>query len=90
MKGVSECAVLTIALAALAQPVLARTSLNCSTRKVVFISAPSGETSSARDEPLSFWVPMHCSGQTFVDSVQKIMPDRLLLASAAARLNFGA
>jgi 7,8-dihydropterin-6-yl-methyl-4-(beta-D-ribofuranosyl)aminobenzene 5'-phosphate synthase len=35
-------------------------------------------------------VPMHCSGQTFVDSVQKIMPDRLLLASAAARLSFGA
>jgi 7,8-dihydropterin-6-yl-methyl-4-(beta-D-ribofuranosyl)aminobenzene 5'-phosphate synthase len=35
-------------------------------------------------------VPMHCSGQTFVDSVQKIMPDKLLLASAAARLNFGA
>jgi 7,8-dihydropterin-6-yl-methyl-4-(beta-D-ribofuranosyl)aminobenzene 5'-phosphate synthase len=35
-------------------------------------------------------VPMHCSGQTFVDSVQRIMPDRLLLASAAARLNFGA
>ena len=34
-------------------------------------------------------VPMHCSGQTFVDSVRKIMPDRLLLASAAARLNFG-
>ena len=34
-------------------------------------------------------VSMHCSGQTFVDSVQKIMPDRLLLASAAARLNFG-
>jgi 7,8-dihydropterin-6-yl-methyl-4-(beta-D-ribofuranosyl)aminobenzene 5'-phosphate synthase len=35
-------------------------------------------------------VPMHCSGQTFVESVQKIMPDKLLLASAAARLNFGA
>jgi 7,8-dihydropterin-6-yl-methyl-4-(beta-D-ribofuranosyl)aminobenzene 5'-phosphate synthase len=35
-------------------------------------------------------VPMHCSGQTFVDSVQKIMPDKLLLASAAARLDFGA
>jgi hypothetical protein len=32
---------------------------------------------------------MHCSGQTFVDSVRKIMPDRLLLASVAARLNFG-
>jgi 7,8-dihydropterin-6-yl-methyl-4-(beta-D-ribofuranosyl)aminobenzene 5'-phosphate synthase len=35
-------------------------------------------------------IPMHCSGQTFVDSVRKIMPDRLLLASAAARLKFGA
>jgi 7,8-dihydropterin-6-yl-methyl-4-(beta-D-ribofuranosyl)aminobenzene 5'-phosphate synthase len=35
-------------------------------------------------------VPMHCSGQTFVDSVQKIMPDKLMLSSAAARLNFGA
>ena len=35
-------------------------------------------------------VPMHCSGQTFVDSVHKIMPDRLLMASAAARLTFGA
>jgi 7,8-dihydropterin-6-yl-methyl-4-(beta-D-ribofuranosyl)aminobenzene 5'-phosphate synthase len=35
-------------------------------------------------------VPVHCSGQTFVDSVQKMMPDKLLLSSAAARLNFGA
>jgi 7,8-dihydropterin-6-yl-methyl-4-(beta-D-ribofuranosyl)aminobenzene 5'-phosphate synthase len=35
-------------------------------------------------------VPMHCSGQTFVDSVKKIMPDKLLLSSAAARLDFGA
>ena len=35
-------------------------------------------------------VPMHCSGQNFVDFAQKIMPDRLLLASAAARLQFGA
>jgi 7,8-dihydropterin-6-yl-methyl-4-(beta-D-ribofuranosyl)aminobenzene 5'-phosphate synthase len=34
-------------------------------------------------------VPMHCSGLIFVDSVRKIMPDKLLLASAAARLNFG-
>ena len=56
MKGVSKYAVLTIALAALAQPALARTYLNCSTRKVVLISAPAGHTSSARDEKLGFWV----------------------------------
>jgi 7,8-dihydropterin-6-yl-methyl-4-(beta-D-ribofuranosyl)aminobenzene 5'-phosphate synthase len=35
-------------------------------------------------------VPLHCSGQTFIDSVRKIMPDKLLLASAGGRLNFGA
>ena len=56
MKGMSNCAALTIALAALAQPVLARTYLNCSTRKVVIISAPSGDTSSRRDENLGFWI----------------------------------
>jgi hypothetical protein len=56
MKGVGECAVLTIALVALAQPALARTYLNCSTRKVVLISAPSGDTSSAREESFGFWI----------------------------------
>jgi hypothetical protein len=48
--------VLTIALAALVQPVVVDTQLNCSTKKVVIISAPGGETSSTREEDLSFWV----------------------------------
>ena len=56
MKGLGECALLTIALAALAQPVLARTHLNCSTRKVVLISAPTRDISSAGQENLGFWV----------------------------------
>jgi hypothetical protein len=68
MKGVSKCAVLTITLAALAQPVLARTYLNCSTRKVVLISAPSGDTSSAREEDLGFWVDDEAKTLTFLDS----------------------
>jgi hypothetical protein len=67
MKGVSECAVLTIALAALTQPVLARTYLNCSTRKVVLISAPAGETSSATAEDLGFWVDDEAKTLTFLD-----------------------
>jgi hypothetical protein len=67
MKGVSECVVLTIALAALAQPVLARTHLNCSTRKVVLISAPTGDKSSAREENLSFWVDDEAKTLTFLD-----------------------
>jgi hypothetical protein len=56
MRGVTKCAVLTIALAALATPVLAYTQLNCSTKKVVIISAPGGTRSSTRQEDLGFWV----------------------------------
>ena len=67
MKGVSECAVLAIALAALAQPVLARTSLNCSTRKVVLMSTPTGDTSWAREEDLGFWVDDEARTLTFLD-----------------------
>jgi hypothetical protein len=68
MKGVGECAVLMIALVALAQPVLARTYLNCSTRKVVLISAPTGDTSSAREEYLDFWVDDEARTLTFLDN----------------------
>jgi 7,8-dihydropterin-6-yl-methyl-4-(beta-D-ribofuranosyl)aminobenzene 5'-phosphate synthase len=35
-------------------------------------------------------VPMHCSGQNFVEAMQQIAPDKLLVASAGARLTFGA
>jgi hypothetical protein len=73
MKGVSECAVLTIALAALAQPVLARTHLNCSTRKVVLISAPSGAQSSATEEDLGFWVDDEAKTLTLVDNTPLIV-----------------
>ena len=64
----SECAVLTIALASLAQPALARTHLNCSARKVVLISAPAGDTSSAREEDLSFWIDDEAKTLTFLDN----------------------
>jgi hypothetical protein len=65
----SKRAVLTIALAALlAQPVLARTYLNCSTKKVVIISAPSGDSSSRREEDLGFWVDDAETTLTFADN----------------------
>jgi hypothetical protein len=70
MKGVGECAVLTIALTALAQPALARTYLNCSTRKVVLISAPAGDTSSAKEENLGFWVDDEAKTLTFLDNTR--------------------
>jgi hypothetical protein len=55
------------ALAALAQPALARTHLNWSTRKVVLISAPTGETSSAREGNLGFWVDDQAKTLTFLE-----------------------
>jgi len=68
MKGVGECAVLTIALTALAQPVLARTYLNCSTRKVVLISAPTGDRSSSQEEKLGFWIDDEAKTLAFQDN----------------------
>jgi len=70
MKGVSECTLLTIALAALAQPALARTQLNCSTRKVVLISALTGDISSVREENLGFWVDDEAKTLTFLDNAR--------------------
>ena len=70
MRGVSECALLTIALAALAQPVLARTQLNCSTRKVILVSAPTGDTSSAGEEKLAFWIDDAGKTVTLLDNTR--------------------
>jgi 7,8-dihydropterin-6-yl-methyl-4-(beta-D-ribofuranosyl)aminobenzene 5'-phosphate synthase len=35
-------------------------------------------------------VPMHCSGENFVEAMQAIAPDRLFIGSAGATLTFGA
>src|SRR5580704_17307944 len=69
MGGVSKCAVLTIALAVLAQPALARAYLKCATRNVLLTSGPSGSTSSARNEDLDFWVDDEAKTITFRDNV---------------------
>ena len=68
MRRVTECSVLIIALTALAQPALARSYLNCSTRKVVMISAPSGDTSSTREEELAFVIDEAAKRLTFSDN----------------------
>jgi hypothetical protein len=68
MRRVTECTVLMIALTALAQPALARSYLNCSTRKVVMISAPSGDTSSTREEEIAFVIDEAAKKLTFSDN----------------------
>ena len=68
MRRVTECTVLMIALTALAQPALARSYLNCSTRKVAMISAPSGDTSSTREEGIAFVIDEATKKLTFSDN----------------------
>ena len=57
-----------IVLTALAQPALARSYLNCSTRKVVMINAPSGDTSSTREEEVAFVIDEAAKKLTFSDN----------------------
>jgi hypothetical protein len=38
------------------EPALARSYLNCQTKKVVIVDAPSGSTSSSIEETLGFWI----------------------------------
>jgi 7,8-dihydropterin-6-yl-methyl-4-(beta-D-ribofuranosyl)aminobenzene 5'-phosphate synthase len=35
-------------------------------------------------------VPMHCSGENFVEAMRDIAPDRLFIGSTGAQLTFGA
>ena len=68
MRRVTGCTVPMIVLTALAQPALARSYLNCSTRKVVMINAPSGDTSSTREEEVAFVIDEATKTLTFSDN----------------------
>ena len=67
MRRATECVVLMIALAAPAQSALAPSYLNCSIRKEVIISAPSGDTSSTREEEIMFVIDEAAKTFTFSD-----------------------
>jgi hypothetical protein len=68
MRRVTECVILMSALTALGQPALARSYLNCSTRKVVMISTPTGDTSSTREEAVAFVIDETTKTLTFTDN----------------------
>jgi hypothetical protein len=54
-SAIVECALLLM-IADGAEPALARSYLNCLTKKVVIVDAPSGGTSSSIEENLGFWI----------------------------------
>ena len=62
-----RCAVATLMIAVVARPVQARTYLHCATTRVVFISAPTGETSSTSEDSLSFVIDEAAKTLTFAD-----------------------
>jgi len=68
MRRVTGRTILMIVLTALAQPALARSYLNCSTRKVVMINAASGDTSSTREEEVAFVIDEATKTLTFSDN----------------------
>ena len=57
MKSViRKCALLLTVVAVWMEPALARSYLNCLTKKVVIVDAPRGSTSSSVEENLGFWI----------------------------------
>ena len=66
--AVVRCFVLTFLLVALAQPVFARTYMKCATRKVILVSTPNRDTSSAKQEDLDFWVDDEAKTLAFLDN----------------------
>ena len=53
---IGGCALLLMAFTAWTEPALARSYLNCLTRKVVIVDAPKGGTSSTVEGHLGFWI----------------------------------
>jgi hypothetical protein len=51
-----RCALLLIAITGWTELALARSYLNCPTKKVVIVDAPKGSTSSSVEEHLRFWI----------------------------------
>ncbi len=57
MNSVSRgCALLLMAFIGCTEPALARSYLNCLTKKVVIVDALKGSTSSSVEERLGFWI----------------------------------
>jgi hypothetical protein len=56
MGVIRECALLLVAIIVWTEPALARSYLNCLTKKVVIVDAPRGSTSSTIEENLGLWI----------------------------------
>jgi hypothetical protein len=65
----TRCAVVAIMTVVAARPVLSSTYLHCSTTQVVIIGASTGQTSSRKEENLSFVIDDAAKTVTFADGI---------------------
>jgi hypothetical protein len=66
-SAIVECALLLMIVADGAEPALARSYLNCMTKKVVIVDTPRGSTSSSIEENLGFWIDEAAKTLVFAD-----------------------
>jgi hypothetical protein len=64
---VRECVLVVMAFLVLDESALARSYLNCLTKKVVIVDAPKGSTSSNTEENFGFWIDEATKSVTLAD-----------------------
>ena len=70
---IRQCALLLIAFTVWAKPALARSYLNCSTKKVVIVDAPTGNSSLSTEENVGFWIDDAAKIMTLADGTPLIV-----------------
>jgi hypothetical protein len=65
---IRECALLLTVAVVWTEPALARSYLNCLTKKVIIVDTPSGSSSSSLQEKLGFWIDEVAKTIALVDS----------------------
>src|SRR5271165_2426087 len=74
MKSViRECALLLTVVTVWMEPALARSYLNCLTKKVVIVDTPRGSTSSSVQENLGFWIDEMAKTMMLADGTRLIV-----------------
>ena len=72
-NAIRECVLVLTAIAVLEETALARSYLNCLTKKVVIVDAPNGTTSSSTEENLGFWIDEAANIVTLGDGKKLIL-----------------
>ena len=70
---IRQCALLLMAFTVWAKPALARSYLNCSTKKVAIVDAPTGNSSSSTEENVGFWIDDAAKIMTLADGTPLIV-----------------